>query len=150
MHRGLRRRWAMARNPGRLIVNGANVVGSNLRIVRGAHLVLEPRASVGEGVTVMARVTCGSATMISGNVGFVGRDHPYRGVSGLLRDHPSEFPTDITVGADCLIGYGAILVGPVWVGHGAVVGAGSVVTRDVPPYAVVAGNPAVQVAARNV
>lgn len=49
---------------------------------------------------------------------------------------------DLTIGHDVWIGFRAVLLGGVTVGHGAVVGAGAVVTRDVPPYAVVAGNPA--------
>jgi len=40
------------------------------------------------------------------------------------------------------IGTGAVLLGGITIGQGAVVGAGSVVTRDVPAGAVVAGNPA--------
>ena len=40
------------------------------------------------------------------------------------------------------IGYRALVLPGVCIGEGAVVGAGSVVTRDVPPYAIVAGNPA--------
>jgi len=40
------------------------------------------------------------------------------------------------------VGVGSILLPGITVGEGAVVGAGSVVTRDVPPFAVVAGNPA--------
>lgn len=49
---------------------------------------------------------------------------------------------DLVVGNDVWIGYGATLLAGVTVGDGAVVGAGSVVTGDVPPYAVVGGNPA--------
>jgi acetyltransferase-like isoleucine patch superfamily enzyme len=40
------------------------------------------------------------------------------------------------------IGSGATLLGGITIGEGAIVGAGSVVTRDVPPHAIVAGNPA--------
>jgi len=43
---------------------------------------------------------------------------------------------------DADLGVGAIVLPGVRVGRGAQVGAGAVVTRDVPPYAVVAGNPA--------
>ena len=46
------------------------------------------------------------------------------------------------IGSDVWIGRSAMVMEGVSVGHGAVVGAGSVVTKDVPPYAVVAGNPA--------
>ena len=46
------------------------------------------------------------------------------------------------IGNDVWIGNRAIILQGVTVGNGAVIGAGSVVTKDVPPYAVVAGNPA--------
>jgi galactoside O-acetyltransferase len=40
------------------------------------------------------------------------------------------------------IGFNALILKGVTIGRGAIVGAGAVVTRDVPPYAIVAGNPA--------
>lgn len=45
------------------------------------------------------------------------------------------------IGNDVWIGYGAMILSGVSVGDGAVIGADSVVTRDVPPYTIVAGNP---------
>lgn len=61
---------------------------------------------------------------------------------GAGRDgHPhTKGPT--IIGNDVWIGHGAMIVSGVTVGDGACIGAGAVVTRDVPPYAVVAGNPA--------
>ena len=51
--------------------------------------------------------------------------------------------TKLTVGSDVWMGHNAILLPAVTsVGHGAVIGAGSVVHQDVPPYSVVVGNPA--------
>ncbi|TPK87539.1 CatB-related O-acetyltransferase [Mesorhizobium sp. B2-4-13] len=49
-------------------------------------------------------------------------------------------PTDI--GNDVWIGFRAIIMPGITIGGGAVVGAGSIVTKDVAPYAIVAGNPA--------
>jgi len=49
---------------------------------------------------------------------------------------------DIRVGRDCYIGSRAILVGPLTIGDGAMICAGAVVTKDVPPRAFVAGSPA--------
>jgi maltose O-acetyltransferase len=49
---------------------------------------------------------------------------------------------DVVVGDRAWIGYRAIVLPGVTIGEGAVVGAGSVVTRDVAPYSIVAGNPA--------
>lgn len=48
----------------------------------------------------------------------------------------------VTVGDDVWIGQRALILPGVSIGTGAIVAAGSVVTRDVPPFAVVAGNPA--------
>jgi virginiamycin A acetyltransferase len=48
---------------------------------------------------------------------------------------------DTVVGHDVWIGYSALIMPGVEIGHGAVVAAGSVVAGDVPPYAIVAGNP---------
>jgi UDP-2-acetamido-3-amino-2,3-dideoxy-glucuronate N-acetyltransferase len=49
-------------------------------------------------------------------------------------------PTRVRAGAS--LGSGAVLLGGLTIGEGAVVGAGAVVTRDVPPGAIVRGNPA--------
>lgn len=48
---------------------------------------------------------------------------------------------DVVIGSDVWIGYGATILSGVEIGHGAVIGARTVVTKPVPPYAIVAGNP---------
>jgi acetyltransferase-like isoleucine patch superfamily enzyme len=59
------------------------------------------------------------------------------------RTGPDSAETGPTIiGNDVYIGVGAIVLGGVTIGDGAVVGAGAVVTRPVPPYAIVTGNPA--------
>ena len=56
--------------------------------------------------------------------------------------HHYEWRPKTVIGHDVWIGEGVFIKGGVTIGHGAVVGMGSVVTKDVPPYAIVAGNPA--------
>ena len=46
------------------------------------------------------------------------------------------------IGHDVWIGNDAVLMSGITIGHGSIIGANSVVTRDIPPYAIVAGNPA--------
>ena len=49
---------------------------------------------------------------------------------------------DTTVGNDVWIGYGALIMPGISIGNGAIVAAGAVVTNNVPPYAIIGGNPA--------
>ena len=64
-----------------------------------------------------------------------------KAVSNFNFDAPPATP-DIEIGSDVWIGHGVTILGGVKIKHGAIVGAGSVVTKDVPPFAIVVGNPA--------
>lgn len=57
-------------------------------------------------------------------------------------DIPPRRPATTRIGCDVWIGDGVIVLPGLTIGHGAVIGANAVVTRDVPPYAVVGGVPA--------
>ncbi|WP_348271465.1 DapH/DapD/GlmU-related protein [Blastococcus sp. DSM 46786] len=57
-------------------------------------------------------------------------------------DRPANDRDRITIGHDVWIGGASVLLSGVSIGDGAIVGAGSVVTHDVPPFAIVGGAPA--------
>lgn len=59
-----------------------------------------------------------------------------------LTEYPFTAKGDTVVGSDVWFGYESLIMPGVTIGHGAIIAARAVVTRDVPPYAVVAGNPA--------
>jgi lipopolysaccharide O-acetyltransferase len=61
---------------------------------------------------------------------------------GLLMDQPVNSKGAVIVGANCFIGFGAVLMPGVILGEHVVVGARSIVTRSVPAFTMVAGNPA--------
>ncbi|MBM7066871.1 CatB-related O-acetyltransferase [Actibacterium sp. 188UL27-1] len=60
----------------------------------------------------------------------------------------SEVPVQVEIGSDVWIGDGAIVLPGVRIGNGAVIGANTVVTRDVAPYTIVVGSPAREVRTR--
>lgn len=69
---------------------------------------------------------------------YAGRDSVTKKFSAFPRPKPKR----VIIGSDVWIGYRAILMQGITIGHGAVIGAGAVVTRDVEPYSIVAGQPA--------
>jgi len=101
--------------------------------------------------TAAAPVSIGNYCSIAAGVLFIAAgEHPMTLVSSYPFPDSGRFgpPTrdiakgPITVGNDVWIGSRAIILSGVKIGDGAVVGAGSVVSKNVEPYAVVAGNPA--------
>jgi acetyltransferase-like isoleucine patch superfamily enzyme len=97
----------------------------------------------------------GSFTSIANDVVIGGGRHPmewvgmspvfYEGrdsVRAKFATHQRKPPLRVTIGHDVWIGRSAIVLPGVEIGTGAVIGAGAVVTKSVPPYAIVAGNPA--------
>jgi maltose O-acetyltransferase len=87
----------------------------------------------------VAAVTIGDKTQIGPGVQILTADHP-RDASE--RASGREFGRPIRIGRNVWIGGGAIILPGVSIGDDALIGAGSVVTRNVPPGATVVGNPA--------
>lgn len=99
-----------------------------------------------------ASLQIGAFTSIAAEVSiFLGGNHHPEWVStfpfgAMWREHEHpEQPCsrgDVVIGNDVWIGRGAMIMSGVTIGDGAVVGAAALVARDVPPYTIVAGNPA--------
>ena len=116
----------------------------------GEHTYGKPRViSWGEG----ASLTMGKYCSIGTNVFiFLGSEHRVDWVSTYpfpflwpaakyIQGHPST-KGDVVIGNDVWIAFGTTILSGVTIGDGAAIGACSVVTRNIPPYAVAAGNPA--------
>lgn len=104
--------------------------------------VAGPYGYVAKGCRVSPGVSIGAYTMLGPRVQVIGNDHVYDlpGTPVIFSGRPPFKPT--LIGRDVWIGANAIVVCGVRIGDGAVVGAGSVVTKDVPSFAVVGGVPA--------
>lgn len=87
----------------------------------------------------VAAVTVGARTQIGPAVQLYTADHPR---DPAVRRMGAELGRPIRIGQDVWIGGGAIILLGITIGDNAVIGAGSVVTRDVPAGATVRGNPA--------
>jgi maltose O-acetyltransferase len=84
-------------------------------------------------------VEIGDGTQIGPAVQIYAADHPR---DPAVRREGLEFGRPVRIGRNVWVGGGAVILPGITVGDDAVIGAGSVVTRDVAPGAIVAGNPA--------
>jgi acetyltransferase-like isoleucine patch superfamily enzyme len=122
-------------------------VGDETKI--GAFVEIQKNATVGKRCKISSHtficegVTIEDHVFIGHGVTFINDTYPRAtAADGALqseRDWKVE-PTQVKKGAS--IGSGATILANVIIGEHAIVGAGSVVTRDVPPHTIVAGNPA--------
>ena len=99
------------------------------------------------GCHLLGDITFGDHVMIGPKTVIWGRDHGMD-LGTPMRSQPHN-NAPIVIGNDVWIGAGVIILKGVVIGDGAVVAAGAVVTRDVEPFAIVAGNPARKIKSRN-
>jgi chloramphenicol O-acetyltransferase type B len=110
--------------------------------IRPGSITMGNHSFVGDGARLSADMSIGNFVMLAGSVAAVGGDHRYDvpGVPSIEAGRGANRP--ITIEDDVWIGHAAILMHGVTIGEGAIVAAGSVVTKDVLPYSIVAGVPA--------
>ncbi|SFE26918.1 sugar O-acetyltransferase [Paracidovorax konjaci] len=133
----------------RLLAEGLGSVGEGTVVRPPFHCDYGFNIHLGAGVFLnfncvvldVVEVRIGDGTQIGPGVQILAADHPR---DAATRATGAEFGRPVHIGRDVWIGGGAILLPGVTVGDGALIGAGSVVTRDVPAGATVAGNPARQ------
>lgn len=142
-----------------LIAGSRNIhIGSRVHIWKGARLEAidsgtgRPSLSIGDGTSIHMYFHCGAArsvtigrdVLIAGHVYVSDHDHD-PGRPGLSARRSTRLSIDpVVIEDDCWLGEGCRILKGVTLGRGSVVGASSVVTRDVPPYTMVVGAPARQ------
>ena len=105
------------------------------------HVIIGDRTRIGLGNTLIGPVTIGNDIRLAQNVVLSGLNHNYTDIN--LPIHAQGVSTaPIVVEDETWIGSNAVIVAGVTVGKHCIVAAGSVVTKSVPPYSVVVGNPA--------
>jgi acetyltransferase-like isoleucine patch superfamily enzyme len=107
-------------------------IGNNVNIEQNVHIVCHSKITIGNDVS------------ITGHCAIVDVTHPYVDVHDPIKIGGRILNEDsfVAIGDGSFLGFGAVVLPNVKVGKYCVIGALSVVTKDVPDYSVVAGNPA--------
>ncbi len=132
-----------------------HIRGQLLTFGHGGRITMGSHCYVGDNTKIWSalRLSIGDRVLIGHNSSIFDCDtHPFNAgarhrqyVEIITKGHPSELDLreePVTIEDDVWIGCNVVVLKGVTIGRGAVIGAGSIVTHDVPPYVVVAGNPA--------
>jgi acetyltransferase-like isoleucine patch superfamily enzyme len=129
---------------GAFVKIGAHAVLEALVPERGIGLRIGDAAYIGHfaRITAVNEVVIGEEAMVADRVYISDTGHVYEDVTRPIKRQGLRDGRRVEIGRGAWICIGAVIVGNVRVGEGAVVGANAVVTQDVPDSTVVAGNPA--------
>jgi maltose O-acetyltransferase len=122
--------------------------GNKVNIEKGAYfgdgsdLRIGDRSGIGVHCCVYGEVTIGNDVMMGPDVIILTQNHRFDRVDVPMKSQGHNPPIPVIIGDDVWIGTRAIILAGVTVGKGVIIGAGAVVTKDVPDYAIVGGNPA--------
>ncbi|MBN1972687.1 MAG: hypothetical protein JW787_03555 [Sedimentisphaerales bacterium] len=122
--------------------------GKNINIEKGAYfgdgsqIEISDNSGIGINCRVCGNVTIGNNVMMGPDVIILTRKHEFEktDIPMIEQGRAPEMP--VTIGDDVWIGTRSIILPGVSIGTGAIIGAGSIVTKDVPDYAIACGNPA--------
>jgi acetyltransferase-like isoleucine patch superfamily enzyme len=102
--------------------------------------------NIGNGVriglsnVVIGPVSIGNQVIIAQNVVMSGLNHGYQDINTPICKQPCS-TNEIKIEDECWIGANSVITAGVTIGKHSIIAAGTIVTKDVPPYSVVAGNP---------
>lgn len=134
-----------------ILKSGKCLIGKGTCIERGAEIIVSEKAflSIGDntGIGSFCNIRCDGRIKIGDNVliaQFVSIvDGLYEFKSKNIQISKESYKAeDVSIGNNVWIGVGVVILPRTNIGDGAVIGAGSIVTKDIAPYSIVVGNPA--------
>ena len=105
------------------------------------NVIIGDNSLVGMSNVIIGPVTIGNNVILAQNVVASGLNHEYKDVTVPIHLQPVTTAT-ITIEDDCWIAANVVITSGVTIGKHSVIAAGAVVTKDIPPYSIAAGNPA--------
>lgn len=133
----------------RLLLKGiAKKTGKNIIVKHqcyigsGTGLIVGDRAQLGQNARIDQHVTLGNDVVMGPDVVIMTNAHRFDDIETPINQQ-DNFPIEpVTIGNDVWLGTRVIVMPGVTIGDGSVVGAGSIVTKNIPPYSVAVGSPA--------
>lgn len=133
--------WITNNTKFKKVKKGKNVrIGLKTTVMTPENIEIGNNSSINGGMLIAgknSKIIIGENCLLSYDLHIRTRTHNYENKDKLILNQG-----EIIIGNDVWIGYGAQIMPGIHIGDGAVVGAGSIVTKDVKPYTVVAGIPA--------
>lgn len=104
-------------------------------------VIIGDRTKIGLSNIIIGPVTIGNDIRLAQNITLSGLNHNYEDVSMPIHEQGVS-TSSITIEDETWIGANVVVVAGVTIGKHSIVAAGSIVTKDIPPYSVAVGNPA--------
>lgn len=132
-------------------------IGNDSRINIGVKINLPSNVFIGNNTYINggtlhcgknSKIVIGNDCLLSYNIHLRTITHNYEKKDILIRNQ-GEIEKDIIIEDDCWIGYGVQILPGVTIHKGAVIGAGAIVTKDIPEYGIAVGVPAKVIKYRN-
>lgn len=139
----IRRRTRMDVFPWNKFTTGKSCTIEDFAVINNGvgDVIIGDNSRVGIGNTIIGPVKIGNDVILAQNIVISGLNHGYQDIHVPIKDQPVTMGL-VTVEDEAWIGANATIVSGVTVGKHSVVAAGSVVTKNVPPFSIVGGNPA--------
>lgn len=130
-----------------------NTVGNHVNIQKKARFshncTIGDYSGIGEGARLYGEVHIGKYVMMGPQCWIYTQNHEFNQLDKPMALQGPQLAKPVIICDDVWIGGRVTILPGVTVGEGSIIGAGAVVTKDVPPYSIVGGNPAKVIRMRN-
>jgi maltose O-acetyltransferase len=126
------------------------IIKSRAYFGMGHNVSIGDRSQLGKNMKAESDLELGDDVVMGPDVVMLSSSHAFESVSMPINQQGGRARRPVTIGNDVWIGTRVIILPGIRVGDHAIIGAGSVVTKNVPPLAIIGGNPAKVIRFRSV